>query len=124
MHLLCIFWLWFHCELISLSILQNCKDLLKVETGLCTETYVTSRDGNEVISVQVEATDEQQEVEDPLLISFPVIKPEHEVRCTYVTSPVVGRRLMICSKINLAISLKTFCNKTVSWPCYGLCSVR
>jgi hypothetical protein len=56
--------------------------LLKVEPGLCSETCVTSYDGNEDIIVQVEATDEQDEEEDPLLISFPAIKSEHEVSCT------------------------------------------
>lgn len=119
MHLLCIFQLWFHCELILLSlILHNCKDLLKVEPDLCSETCVTSHDGNEVITVQAEATDEQHE-EDPLLISFPVIKPEHEVSCIYVISPVLGGRLLICNKIHPAISLKNPCNKDVPWPCYG-----
>lgn len=119
-HLLCIFRLWFHCELIFLSlILQNCKDLLKLEPGLCSETCVTSHDGNEVVSVQVEATDEQHEEEDPLLVSFPVIKPEHEVSYIYVISPVLGGRLLICSKIHPAISLKNLCNKDVSWPCCG-----
>lgn len=99
--------------------------MLKVEPSLRSETCVTSHDGNEVISVQVEATDDQhEEEEDPLLISFPVIKPEHEVSSTYVISPVLGGRLLICNKIHPAISLKNFCNKDVPWPCYGLCIVR
>lgn len=69
--------------------------MLKVEPNLCSETCETSCDGNEDIIVQVESTGEQhEEEEDPLLISFPAIKSEHKVSCTYVISHVC-------------------------WPCYG-----
>jgi hypothetical protein len=88
-HLLYIFWVWFHCQFVFLSLIQqNCQDLLKVEPNLCSETRETSCDGNEDIIVRVESTGEQHEEEDPLLISFPAIKSEHKVSCTYVISHV------------------------------------
>ncbi|XP_033606643.1 uncharacterized protein LOC111862683 isoform X9 [Cryptotermes secundus] len=47
-------------------------DFLKVELDSCNETYVTSHDGNEVISIKVEEATAIQE-EDPLLITLPEI---------------------------------------------------
>jgi hypothetical protein len=64
-------------------LLQNCINLLKVVPGSCNETYLTSpHDGNQVMNVKAEVTDVPEEVEDPLLTTFPVIKAEHEVSCT------------------------------------------
>jgi hypothetical protein len=63
-------------------ILQDSIDLLEVAPGseVC-ET--SSQDGNEVLSIKVEDVpdnqEEGEEEEDPLLITFPVIKNEHEV---------------------------------------------
>jgi hypothetical protein len=60
-------------------VLQNCTDFLKVEPGLGDETCpMSSRDGDQVIDIKVEVSD-TQEVEDPLLITLPEIKSEHEV---------------------------------------------
>jgi hypothetical protein len=61
-------------------VLQNYVDLLKVEPGSYNETFLTSHDGSQVHSMNVEVTNVQDE-NDPLLISLPVIKAEHEVRC-------------------------------------------
>lgn len=63
----------------DVMVLQNCTDFLKCLPGSCSETCVTSfHDGNEVMSIKVEAVTEE---EDPLLISFPGMKAEHEVSC-------------------------------------------
>jgi hypothetical protein len=68
-------------------ILQNCTDLLKVELGSCSEACLTScHDGNEVIDIKVEEVVDREEEEDPLLITFPVIKAEHEVSSVYLPS--------------------------------------
>jgi hypothetical protein len=60
-------------------ILQDSTDLLEVAPGseMC-ET--SSRNGNQVLNMKAEEVpDIQEEEEDPLLITFPVIKNEHEV---------------------------------------------
>lgn len=64
-------------------VLQKCIDYLKVVPDLYSETCLTpSHDGNQVISIKAEDfTDTENEEEDPLLIQFPVIKPEFEVSC-------------------------------------------
>jgi hypothetical protein len=63
-------------------VLQNCMDLLKVEPGSYNETCLTSsHDGSQILSLNVEEVTDVQEEDDPLLISHPVIKAEHEVRC-------------------------------------------
>jgi hypothetical protein len=57
--------------------------VLKVVPGSYNETSLTSsHDGNQVMNIKAEVT------EDPELITFPVIKPEHEVSCTFVCSMV------------------------------------
>jgi hypothetical protein len=62
-------------------VLQNCMDFLKVEPGLSDETCpASSHEGDQVIDIKVEVSD-TQEVEDPLLITLPEIKAEHEVSC-------------------------------------------
>jgi hypothetical protein len=55
-------------------------DSLKVEPGSDSETC---HDGNQVIDIKVEVTDVQEE-EDPVLITFPLMKTEHEVSCMMV----------------------------------------
>jgi hypothetical protein len=57
-------------------VLQKCMDLMKVVPGSYSETHPTSYDD---IKVE-EVTDIQEEEEDPLL-TFPVIKEQHEVSC-------------------------------------------
>jgi hypothetical protein len=67
-------------------VLQNFMDLLKVETGVCSETCPTSSHvGSEVISVKVEEVTDTQEEEDPLLIRLPDINSEHEVSCMFIS---------------------------------------
>ncbi|XP_033606108.1 uncharacterized protein LOC111875794 isoform X2 [Cryptotermes secundus] len=57
---------------------ENCVDFLKVEPGLSDGTCPTSsHDGTQVIDIKVEVSD-TQEVEDPLLITLPEMKDEHE----------------------------------------------
>jgi hypothetical protein len=64
-------------------ILQNWMDFLKVEPGLSDESCpASSHDGTQVIDIKVEVSDTQV-VEDPLLITLPGIKAEHEVSCRY-----------------------------------------
>jgi hypothetical protein len=58
-------------------VVQICIDFLKVEPLSSNETCPTSsHDGNKVIDIKVE--------EDPVPITFPGIKPEHEVSCMSV----------------------------------------
>jgi hypothetical protein len=65
----------------GMIVLQNYMDLPKFVAG---ETCLTPcYDENQVIDIKVEITDEQDE-EDPLSITFPVIKPELEVSCMSV----------------------------------------
>jgi hypothetical protein len=61
-------------------VLQNCIDLQKVVPGSHNETSLAfSYDGNQVIDIKVEGVTGIQEEEDPLRITSPVIKAEHEV---------------------------------------------
>jgi hypothetical protein len=60
-------------------ILQNSMDFLKVEPGSSSETCPASHNGDQVIKIKVEEASVTQEVEDPLLITLPEIKSEHEV---------------------------------------------
>jgi hypothetical protein len=64
-------------------------DFLKVEPGLSDESCpASSHDGTQVIDIKVEVSN-PQEVEDPLLITLPGIKAEHEV--SYVSAcPLLG----------------------------------
>jgi hypothetical protein len=61
----------------SSVILQDSMNLLEVgpDSEIC-ET--SSHDGNEILSMKVEEVPDTQE-EDPLLITFPVVKDEREV---------------------------------------------
>jgi hypothetical protein len=61
----------------GMMVLQNCMDLLKVEPGSDIETC---HDGNQVIDIKAEIASDIQEEEDPMLIPFPVIKVQQEVR--------------------------------------------
>jgi hypothetical protein len=57
-------------------VLQNCMDLLEVVPGSYIETC---HDENHVLDIKVEDVIDVQEDEHPVLITFPVIKAEHEV---------------------------------------------
>ncbi|PNF26365.1 hypothetical protein B7P43_G01771 [Cryptotermes secundus] len=58
---------------------EYCMDFLKPEPGLSSEACPTSsHDGNQIIDIKVEVSD-TQDVEDPLLITLPEIKAEHEI---------------------------------------------
>jgi hypothetical protein len=64
--------------------LQNYSVILKVEPGLSDETCPeSSRDEHQMINIKVEEASDTQEVEDPLLITLPGIKSEHEVSCKF-----------------------------------------
>jgi hypothetical protein len=66
-------------------VLQNCMDFLKIEPSSISETCpVSSHDGNLFTDIKVEKASDTQEVEDPLLITLPGIKAEHEVSCMSV----------------------------------------
>jgi hypothetical protein len=68
-------------------ILQNCMDLLKVESGSCSETCLTSsHDENQVVGIKVEEgsvgegeEEEEEEEEDPLLIPLTLVETEYDV---------------------------------------------
>jgi hypothetical protein len=61
-------------------VLQISTDFLKVEPGSDSETCpASSQDGNQITGIKVEEASDTQEVEDPLLITLPEIKAEHEV---------------------------------------------
>jgi hypothetical protein len=68
----------------AVVVLQNCINLLEVVPGSYSETCLTSHDDNQVIDIKVENVADMQEEEDPLLITSPVIKTEHEVSCMSV----------------------------------------
>jgi hypothetical protein len=59
-------------------VLQNCMDLLKDVPGSYSDTCLTPHDGNQVIDIKVEEIIDIKE-ENPLSMTFPVIKAEHEV---------------------------------------------
>jgi hypothetical protein len=61
--------------------LQNCVDFLKVAPGSHSDTCVPSHDGYQLHDIKVEYLADLQQEEDPLLITSPVIKSEHEVSC-------------------------------------------
>jgi hypothetical protein len=61
---------------------QSCIDLLKFEPGLCGETY---NDGNQVTDIKVESVKNEQEEEDPLLLTYQVRKrATNKVSCLSV----------------------------------------
>jgi hypothetical protein len=97
-------------------VLQNCVDFLKVEPGLSDKSCpLSSPDGDQAIDIKVEAS-ETQEVEDPLLITLPDIKVEHEVSCMPACPPLsiyhIYPELCIVFPISICIStspvLETF----------------
>jgi hypothetical protein len=69
-------------------LLRNCINLLKVVPGSYETYFTSSHDGNQVIHIKAEVTYVPEEGEDAVLITFPVIKAEHEVSCTSVCSLV------------------------------------
>jgi hypothetical protein len=68
----------------SVMVLQNSTDLLKVEPGSNSETCPRSHDGKQMIDIKVEDS-LTQDLEDPLLITLPGIKAKHEVTCMSVS---------------------------------------
>jgi predicted metal-binding protein len=90
-------------------VLQNCMDFLKVEPVFSDESCpASSHDGTQVIDIKVEVSD-TQEVEDPLLITLPGIKAEHEVSCmsTYPSLGTFHRYLELCIVFPISICLST-----------------
>jgi hypothetical protein len=69
----------------SIMVLQNSTDHLKVEPGSSSEICPTSHDGKQMIDTKVEEVSHTQELEDPLLITLPEIKAKHEVSCMSVS---------------------------------------
>lgn len=65
----------------DLVFLQNCMDFLKVAPVSHSDTCVPSHDGYQLNDIKVEYIADIQQEEDPLLITRPVIKSEHEVSC-------------------------------------------
>jgi len=70
---------------VGMVVLQNTLDILKVERDSCSETYLTSDDGNEVSDIKVENdTDVREDGSMPAV--FSAVKAECEVSCMCVTS--------------------------------------
>lgn len=65
----------------DLVFLQNCIDFLKVAPGSHSDICVPSHDRYQLSDIKVEYLADIQQEEDPLLITSPVIKSEHEVSC-------------------------------------------
>jgi hypothetical protein len=61
----------------NMVILQNCMDVLKVVPSSCCETCLITDDGNEAIDAKL--SDVQEEQENPMTVSLPVLMDEHEV---------------------------------------------
>jgi hypothetical protein len=56
-------------------------DFLKGAPGSHSDTCVSSHDGYQSNNIKVEYIADIQQGEDPLLMTHPVIKSEHEVSC-------------------------------------------
>jgi hypothetical protein len=69
-------------------VLQNCMSVQEVVPGSYSETCLTSHYENQVIDIKVEDAADIQEEEDPLLITSPEIKAEHEV--SFMSLCIVG----------------------------------
>jgi hypothetical protein len=67
----------------DLLFLQTCMDFLKVAPGSHSDTCVTSHGGYQLNDIKVEYITDIQQEEDPLLITYPVIKSELEVSCVF-----------------------------------------
>ena len=69
----------------NLVFLQNCIHFLKAAPGSHSDTHVTSsHDGCQLNDIKNEYITDIQEEQDPLLITYPLIKSEHEVSCVCV----------------------------------------
>lgn len=62
---------------------ETCMDFLKVAPGSHSDTCVTSHGGYQLNDIKVEYITDIQQEEDPLLITYPVIKSELEVSCVF-----------------------------------------
>jgi hypothetical protein len=81
-------------------VLQICTDFLKSEPGSSNEACSTSsRDGVQVSDIKVE--------EDPVPITFPGIKPAHEVSCmsVYPLLDSFDRHPKLCTVFVISICL-------------------
>jgi hypothetical protein len=58
-------------------LLQNCVELPELVPSSSREAHLTSDDGNEIINLKIEE-------EEPVRITFPVMKAEPEVSCLSV----------------------------------------
>jgi hypothetical protein len=68
----------------GMLVLQDCPHSQEDAPGSCTETCPTSSHNIfQTINIKVEEISdvEEEEEEDPLPISFPVVETEHKVRC-------------------------------------------
>jgi hypothetical protein len=69
----------------ALFVLQNVTDLEKVR-GLCGEIYTASlHDVTHAVSIKTEEFSDAEIVEEPLPITFLLIKAKPEVSCVYVS---------------------------------------
>jgi hypothetical protein len=64
----------------GMVVLQNCIDLQNVVPDSYSETCETyPYDGSQIMNIKVEDVTDMKEEEDPVEITFPVIKAEQEV---------------------------------------------
>lgn len=74
----------------KVMLIHNCMDLQDID-GSSSETWPTSQDANEIISIKVEDVSKvesvlhlEEEVDDAVKLRFSGIKTEHEVSCMSV----------------------------------------
>jgi hypothetical protein len=68
----------------NMMVLQNCTDIKKEVRDELVETYPVSHDASQAMNIKVEEFSDIEEEEDPVPITFPEIKVEPEVSCTYL----------------------------------------
>ncbi|XP_033607940.1 uncharacterized protein LOC111865960 isoform X5 [Cryptotermes secundus] len=66
-----------------------CTDILKDEPGFYSESCVTSHDGNQAIDVKFRKDSDIEEDDGPVAITFPALKPEHEIEFHFLLHVLV-----------------------------------
>ena len=94
--------------------LQKCPDLLKDQCCSCTEACpISSDDKSQVTCIKVKDLTHAKEEEDPLQITCPAVKREHDVNCTCIILVDTCHRYSGLRSICLLDSLSARSNCTV-----------
>jgi hypothetical protein len=73
----------------GMGVLQESVDLERCVPGPHSETYPTSpHDAYQAMNIKVEDVSEIKEEEDPIPVSFPAVKAEHEVSWLSTTNQI------------------------------------